>query len=620
MYVNSWKMRSIVTIALWFSESYAAFTGITNRSITGSAAPLNSFMTAKNYRAQQGGNPETKLGEKDFKGGTYRITKPGKYTLNEDITFEPSGPEVTDVLFPKRDSKPYPQFGGYFLGFFAAMTVEADNVIIDCQGHEIKMSEKFHKHQRFFAIIELGSKPFISGQGPPQFSSQITSPGPPISANNVVIENCRLGLSSHHGIHGNNNNGVTVRNITIKDFEVGGISLNGATKVKIEKADIGPSLANTFSASLSQAIFLDHLTNTLIPWHKKLAEYTATTEVTLAGETKKVKEVFTELRTQFRAYLEGGGLASPRFQNVFGFGDQLPDGSAMYGIMLHMVGAAAGDFGAGCGIGENPDDKMVGDPTILKDIHIHDLKLNADQITRAVIGDGPQLMGPAGDVFPVTDLWNTETFEYEGNPLSDAQVALAALAWPILGSDLRTVDKTESITWAEAKYYFGALHIPFYVRDWVAGETKGTTFRDSLIEEEAFKCDGDAMTHHNKGIVGMRLEFQRNVEISNVKVDGITNVGEERAAPFCHEPNYKGNDVRGVVFVYCKNVKKENLSVGWMRSPYGKVLPGVLVQMPRPVSALVSEKKRREQCGLTPADPPLQHTVGRRLRAVTAVK
>jgi len=551
-------MLRLTTAALLFSGAYAL-------SVSNSSGRNNSAVTSPG---------DHYVYASDFASGTFRITEPGKYVLYQNVEFEPSGSGVTETLFPDKNSKKYPQFGGYFLGFFAAITVEADDVEIDCKGHEIKMSEKFHKHQRFFSIIELGSKPFISGQGPPQFSSYITSPGAVKSAKNVVISNCKLGRSSHHGIHGNNNDGVTLRNVEVKDFEVGGISLNGAKNVDIEDADIGPSLGNTFRASLSQAIFLDHLANSLLPQHLDLNIYATTTTVVLQQKTVTVKSVFERLREQLRKFLAHG---DGDLAHVFGSGNELPDGSAVYGIMLHTVGAAVADFGAGCAIGEEAD-AMVG-PAKIKNVRIHDLKLAVDQVTRTVIGDGPQVMGPAGDVIQLPQIWNKDTYAYVGNPLSDAQVALA-----VLKDAVSSWKAAQPITWSEAKYYFGNVNVPMEVQDWAGGKlSSNEAFKDSLVKEKAFKCDGDAMTHHNKGAVGLRLEFQDGLDISNVKIESLMNVGKKDAEPYCDAQQYIGNDVRGVHLTHCKGFNKDQVEVveASLNAPNGAVIPIAMIQLDR---------------------------------------
>ena len=49
----------------------------------------------------------------------------------------------------------------YFMRFFAEITVKADSVTIDLNGHELKQSTTFHYQQRWFAIIELDRQQFL---------------------------------------------------------------------------------------------------------------------------------------------------------------------------------------------------------------------------------------------------------------------------------------------------------------------------------------------------------------------------------------------------------------------------------------------------------------------------
>ena len=55
------------------------------------------------------------------------------------------------------------------MGFFAGFAIESDDVTIDLNGHSLAMSKVFHHQQRWFSVIEVGSKAFISGQGPANF-------------------------------------------------------------------------------------------------------------------------------------------------------------------------------------------------------------------------------------------------------------------------------------------------------------------------------------------------------------------------------------------------------------------------------------------------------------------
>ena len=123
----------------------------------------------------------------------------------------------------------------YFLGFFAGITIECDDVVLDLGGHEIGMSEVFYHQQRWFTVISLTSQFFLPGNGPGFFGSD------PKSASNVVIRDGTIGLSSHFGIHGNYNSKVVIEDVVVKGFEVHGIQLNGFDDVSIRNVEVGPS-------------------------------------------------------------------------------------------------------------------------------------------------------------------------------------------------------------------------------------------------------------------------------------------------------------------------------------------------------------------------------------------
>ena len=123
----------------------------------------------------------------------------------------------------------------FISGFFAGITIETDDVVLDLQGHEIRMDQSFYYQQPYFSIIELESQPFLPQQGPGFFGSD------PIFANNVVIKNGVLGLSSHHAIHGNWNNEVIIEDIHVRDFQTHGIQLNGFDGLTVRNVEVGPT-------------------------------------------------------------------------------------------------------------------------------------------------------------------------------------------------------------------------------------------------------------------------------------------------------------------------------------------------------------------------------------------
>ena len=115
-----------------------------------------------------------KLRQSDFNEGTYIIDTPDTYMLMEDIVFRPNGDldaaEPESFMYPTdaQLATKYNSFA-YSLGFFAAISIAVDDVVLDLNGFELKQSEEHSLMQRFFALIELGSAPFPPNTGPANF-------------------------------------------------------------------------------------------------------------------------------------------------------------------------------------------------------------------------------------------------------------------------------------------------------------------------------------------------------------------------------------------------------------------------------------------------------------------
>jgi hypothetical protein len=159
----------------------------------------------------------------DFKEGTKIIDSPGKYKLCEGIVFDPhndnfSEPSPAEAYDPNLDIF---DSNAYGLGFFAALAITASNVELYLNGHSIEQSAGHALLQRFFAVIELNDSPFIANAGPAQFVGEGSTFQ---AASNVLIQGPGIiGRSAHHGIHGNNNVNVVIRDVTFEDFEVAAV-------------------------------------------------------------------------------------------------------------------------------------------------------------------------------------------------------------------------------------------------------------------------------------------------------------------------------------------------------------------------------------------------------------
>ena len=123
------------------------------------------------------------LSAANFSGGTLRIREPGKYVLTEDVDFAPR-PDL-DYWPPFDDHDEYPM-GAYFLGFFAAVTIETADVWLDLNGKTLQQSEIFYKKQRFFNVIELADKVFVEFEGVASLNYQL------------VVAGSRASRDAHH--------------------------------------------------------------------------------------------------------------------------------------------------------------------------------------------------------------------------------------------------------------------------------------------------------------------------------------------------------------------------------------------------------------------------------------
>jgi hypothetical protein len=188
----------------------------------------------------KGDNSDYKcLKQKDFDKGTFIIRDNGsRYKLCEDIVFNPNKETTQDPATAfEPDFELFDKFA-FGLGFFSALSIAADDVVLDLNGRTIEQSKEHALLQRFFAVIELADSPFIAGVGPAEFVGEecirIKNP-----AKNVEIHGPgTIGLSSHHGIHGNENSDVQIRDVTFKDFEVAAVSLNNVDTLTIEDCEI----------------------------------------------------------------------------------------------------------------------------------------------------------------------------------------------------------------------------------------------------------------------------------------------------------------------------------------------------------------------------------------------
>ena len=271
------------------------------------------------------------LDQTHFVNGTVRITKPGIYVLTENIVFNPN---ENDDFFPRMDQlSKYPMgnSGPFHLGFFSAITIESDNVILDLNGKTIIQSQLHNIEQRFYAHIELASSPFIPNQGPGNFGETIKVP------KNVCIMNGTLGLSSHHGIHGNKMENVIVNNVVFKDFEVAAVALNGGNNcilnnLSVLNTNMNVKVLSTYSSARFIRKFLRNIEN--IDNQRSL---------NLNSGVKTITNIISELESEMLKIKneEKNNLSLPDsiFTNPLDGYD-----ANVYGIVFNRKGVVVNDF------------------------------------------------------------------------------------------------------------------------------------------------------------------------------------------------------------------------------------------------------------------------------------
>ncbi len=536
----------------------------------------------------------TLLDNDDFKYGTYIIDKPGVYRLAEDISFNPNSPATlteavntglippplaaqlelpnpvdayhagfplftqllpggTDDFTPGGPTDPRYDPAGFGLGFFAAIVIQAEGVVLDLAGHTIEQSAEHALLQRFFAVIELAEQPFIPNQGPADFGDEI------VSAKNLVIKNGVIGRSSHHGIHGNGNENIIIKNVDFVDFEVAAIALNGVDGLVVKNSNATNRKDVPIIGTFSSTQFIK-------PFIEELDRTGSTTELSVNGVSLDVDDIKSALITSINnvhedVIVDGLGQIDAEehpaeyalFHNKFG----VIDGNA-YGYVVNKIGVAVNGFP------KRPDGETAfpAKNVWFKNVHINSQKAFINE-TVAINQGGKAVIDPVGAVFQVFNVHpdteapvtmsslEADEAAYLGNVAANAQafVAKAFLNGDFDGSvlDLKRLNITADVLkWVEAEAGFETL--------------------DSIVtDENGVFCNGDSMFHVNKGVIGFKIDAVKNVILNKTSVSDIENKGEvgssvcgdysnAKSHPQATLLGYGGSKTRGYTFAGSENV------------------------------------------------------------------
>ena len=485
------------------------------------------------------------LSNSDFENGTYRILNPGYYKLSEDIIFNPNpstysndtltGPDwMPDYTNPEQVEK-YP-IHPYHLGFFTALTVECDNVIVDLNGFSIQQSREHYLQQRFFSCIELANQPFIPNQGPSDFGLVFKSPV------GVCIKNGLLGRSSHHGIHGNSMKNVLIQNVNINSFEIGGISLHGGFNIVIENTNISTNNRHVpVNAKYSQSRFI----------RTKLKQYLGRTDIEIGRKDVNadtlLQNIESELTSVYRDYIinQEDTISSTFFRND----EHVADG-AIYGIVIAQKGVVINEFQE-----SRKDEEDNNNHVHLRNVYIEHLQSNPREVigistlTNGMTYGLNVQKGPFGDVLDILSVIDTSG-KYVGDILSDSQLYISTVEESSISPDI--------IEWSNTTNS---------VYDLISVDPEHDS-KYNLVNR------GDSMAHFMKGNIGLFISGCKNFKGDQVKLCDISNIGNEA---YCSEFLYKcdgcyydGNVTRGISVVCSENVTFKDSSIKSLYSRTGK--------------------------------------------------
>ena len=437
----------------------------------------------------------------DFANGTVRITKPGIYTLKENIIFSPN---PTNDFLPttEQTSSLYPVGidGPYHLGFFAAIAVEANDVIINLNGFTMEQSLIHNLQQRFYAHIELANSPFVPNQGPHAFIPL----GGYFAASRVLVTGGTLGVSSHHGIHANVSDNVVLYNIIMNEFEVAGVALNGTTNGILSKLTLNGITNNIrVLSSYPQALFL----------RRKMETITTDLTLDLQGGSLNFAGAIDAINsdlTAARASVESNQTPT----NFMGNQTGKYDGN-MYGIVLNVKGVVVNDFLASRPADAIGNINIVLYDNIIKNIISHPVEIIAlDSATTGVYN--PRQIGPFGDVLDMNEVINVSEgkYLYDGTSLSNGQILLGKYKIVSETSQGSTNIEQSTINWAEAAV--GASY---------------ANLKNVMAESgRKLVANGDSMAHVMKGNLGVFISGGIDITVDKIDISGVVVLGNDVAS------------------------------------------------------------------------------------------
>ena len=506
-------------------------------------------MSWSDFKANPVEGARVELRQADFANGTVRLRHSAHYVLMEDIVFEPNPnddflPTAAQTAGGASAEYPTAPFGGYHLGFFAAITVEGKNIFLDLNGKILRQSKVFDLQQRFYANIELASTPFVPPQGPANFGDTITS------ADTCLVANGTLGLSSHHGIHGNSMTKVIIQNLNIVEFEVAGIALNGGIHCLTRNVNIcNMSRTVPVLSTYSAGRFIQ-------PFLKQIIAAQPTAALEFTSGTKTGEEILNSLVAEMNTVLDAVKAGHPVPDGIFKNSSGLYDGGG-YGIVINSRGVVVNGFKTSrVGAVGNED-------IIIHNVQIENMETGQGEIIGISNANDPNhepsayggkvQVGPVGSVFQV--LVASTAGAYTGNVVSDAKLFVAKFS---PGS--------------------GTVNITDPIIDWAL--SGADDLEQVLLDNNYyFVSGGDSMAHVMKGIIGLFVSAGKDIKCFDMQIRNIKNASlpgadstektASKAAIVPLKTEYNGGASRGIAIVGSEQVYMKNMDVSVIKAECG---------------------------------------------------
>jgi len=537
----------------------------------------------------------------DFKNGTLRVRAPCMIKLTENISFNPNAPstwlndldqevdrENATKINPNRDLDWFPNNSvennsqyfqpevsfAYGLGFFAALTIESENVLINLNGFTLEQHKEHALQQRFYANIELADQPFIPFQGPSNFGLTLRT------ARNCWIFNGKIGLSSHHGIHGNQADNLFIEDVSFEDFEVAACALNGSKNVYFDNIVVIKNrrdvpVVGTYSSARFIKLFVKIIQD-------------ANLGVDLTG-MNNASNILNQMNDHaFNSIIFGNGFNDLNIPDLFKNESGIIDGNA-YGLLFNPNGIAVNSFLAARNSNKSNETTNI----CIENCCINGIHADVKEIIAIGNGLGKVQVDTAGAVLQffngVSNQVNNKYF-YSGTALSDLQIEIAKIKTfleennnpkKIFGT--LNIDKGIQVWKDDANSYFQLNNNKLQLFN---KNNEPLLINDKPVIYEIF-CNTDSMFHVNKGVIGFKIDGVCNLNINNSMISDVINYGNKGSLlngnyKTSHpdqnkQIGYNGSQTYGLTLSAVNDVKINNLSVANIESTYSSGY-GILIQ------------------------------------------